>query len=323
MTEETEARRGAPVARLEQAARAAWLYYIAGRTQDEIAAQLQISRQAAQRLVSLAVAEKVIKFRLDHPIAACMALADALTVRHALRACEVVPSDATDPSCLSGLAVAGARFLERWFAHKVPTVFAFSTGRTLRAVAAELSPQEAPHHKVMSLCGTISADGRATAPEPVLRIAERTGAQCYPMPTPVIATTAAEVAAMQGQRPFQALRALGAQVRCAVVGISAIAWKSPLHASGYITDAELTELLEGGAVGEIAGWSFDARGRLLQGGINDRVVGLLPRVEPGRVMTGIGAGPDKVGAFVAALRGGLLNGLITDEATAAAILAAP
>src|SRR3712207_7609151 len=53
---------------LDQAARAAWLYYIAGNTQDEIAHKLNVSRQAVQRLVSLAVSEKLIKFRLDHPI---------------------------------------------------------------------------------------------------------------------------------------------------------------------------------------------------------------------------------------------------------------
>ena len=60
--------------RLDDAARAGWLYYVAGNTQDEIARKLGVSRQSAQRLVSLAVSEKLIKFRLDHPIARCMEL---------------------------------------------------------------------------------------------------------------------------------------------------------------------------------------------------------------------------------------------------------
>ncbi|MEG4583383.1 hypothetical protein QUA71_27795 [Microcoleus sp. MON1_C5] len=33
--------------KLDQAARTAWLYYIAGNTQEEIAAKLNVSRQAA------------------------------------------------------------------------------------------------------------------------------------------------------------------------------------------------------------------------------------------------------------------------------------
>jgi DNA-binding transcriptional regulator LsrR (DeoR family) len=45
--------------RLDDAARAGWLYYVAGNTQDEIARKLGVSRQSAQRLVSLAVSEKL------------------------------------------------------------------------------------------------------------------------------------------------------------------------------------------------------------------------------------------------------------------------
>ena len=67
--------------RLDDAARAGWLYYVAGNTQDEIARKLGVSRQSAQRLVSLAVSEKLIKFRLDHPIARCMELSRQLSHR--------------------------------------------------------------------------------------------------------------------------------------------------------------------------------------------------------------------------------------------------
>jgi DNA-binding transcriptional regulator LsrR (DeoR family) len=35
--------------RLDDAARAAWLYYVAKNTQDEIAQKLDVSRQSAQR----------------------------------------------------------------------------------------------------------------------------------------------------------------------------------------------------------------------------------------------------------------------------------
>ena len=51
--------------RLDDAARAGWLYYVAGNTQDEIARKLGVSRQSAQRLVAMAVSEKLVKVRLD------------------------------------------------------------------------------------------------------------------------------------------------------------------------------------------------------------------------------------------------------------------
>lgn len=322
MSDEADpSRRGQAGDRLEQAARAAWLYYIGGRTQDEIAAELTISRQAAQRLVSLALSEKLIKFRVDHPIASCMELGHALTERYGLRYCEVVPA-AGAAGGLASVAVAGARYLERWFAQKAPQILAVSTGRTLRAIAAELSPMDAPQHKLFSLCGIIAANGRAIATEPVMRMAERTGAQCYPMPLPVIVNTVAEREALQAQRAFQTLREMLDETRCIMVGIGHIGWQAPLHASGCITDSELTELIEAGAVGEVAGRAFDAEGRTVPGPIAERVTGLALTPNAARVTVGVGAGPAKVAPLRGALVGGLINALITDEPTAAAILGA-
>ena len=317
-------RRDGASLRLEQAARAAWLYYIAGRTQDEIAATLDISRQSAQRLVSLAVSEKLIKFRLDHPIAACVELEAALRDRYALRVCTVVPSagSAPDAAQRAGLAIAGADLLARWFETRAPLVVALSTGATLRAVAAELSPQAAPQHKVMSLCGTMRVDGRMGSQEPVIEIAARTGAQCFPMPAPVIAATAEERQLFQAQRPFRTLTALLAESRHLLVGVGHIGWRCPMHLDGFVSDADLTELIEAGAVGEVAGAPFDADGRTLDTLVDARVNGLrlVGPAEP-RTVVAVAGGPAKVAPLAAALRGKLLNGLITDEDAAVELLA--
>jgi len=313
--------------RLEQAARAAWLYYIAGRTQDEIAATLDISRQSAQRLVSLAVSEKLIKFRLDHPIAACVELEAALRAQWGLRVCTVCPSVAGsdgDRARRAGLAIAGADLLARWFASRAPLVIALSTGATLRAAAAELSPQDAPQHKVMSLCGTMRVEGRTGAQEPVIEIAARTGAQCYPMPAPVIAATEEERRLFQQQRPFRTLTALLEQSRHLLVGVGQIGWQCPLHADGFVSDSDLSELIEAGAVGEIAGAPFDEKGEPLATSVDGRVNGLrLPAPVDWRLVVGIAGGEAKIAAVRAALRGKLLGGLITDEATASALITHP
>ena len=97
------ARRGEANNRLDDAARAGWLYYVAGRTQDEIATVMGISRQSAQRLVSLAMSERLIKVRLDHPIAACLEAAAGLRDRYGLKHVEVVPSDPGSTSTIVGV----------------------------------------------------------------------------------------------------------------------------------------------------------------------------------------------------------------------------
>ena len=132
--------------RLDDAARAGWLYYVAGNTQDEIAHKLGVSRQSAQRLVSLAVSEKLIKFRLDHPIARCMELSGRLSRRFGLQSCEIVPSDPGAPESITGVAIAGAAEMEKQLDTKTPRVIAVGTGRVLRACVEQLPSMDCPQH---------------------------------------------------------------------------------------------------------------------------------------------------------------------------------
>src|ERR1700744_1929769 len=108
--------------RLDDAARAGWLYYVAGNTQDEIARKLGISRQAAQRLVSLAMSERLIKVRLDHPISRCMELASLLRQRYDLHFCEGPRREPVSNSSTSGIAQLAAAEMERWLRRVDPIV---------------------------------------------------------------------------------------------------------------------------------------------------------------------------------------------------------
>ena len=308
--------------KLDQAARAAWLYYVAANTQDEIATKLNVSRQAVQRLVSLAVAEKLIKFRLDHPLAEGMALGEALRRRFDLAFCAVEPVDPQAEHPRASIGIGAAEHLATFLGQKMPLVLAFATGRTLRAMVSEVPAMACPQHKIVSLVGAISREGQASPFEVVMRLAERTGAQCFPMPTPVIAGSVEERQLLQTQRSYAVIRELALHAEAAFVGISQIAWQAPLHHDHFVTDRELAALIDQGAVGEIAGWAFDADGKLLVGGTNERVAGLPLSQLPRARIIGVSGGPEKVTAIHAALKGGLISGLITDEMTAAAVLSA-
>ena len=74
--------------RLDIAARAGWLYYIAGNTPDEIARKLGVSRQTAQRLVSTSISEKLIRVRLDHPIGRCLEMAENIKTNFGIEFCD-------------------------------------------------------------------------------------------------------------------------------------------------------------------------------------------------------------------------------------------
>src|ERR1700694_5753585 len=145
--------------RLDEAARVGWLYFIAGHTQDEIARMLKVSRASPQRLFSLCLAERLITFRLEHPIAACMELAARLKDLFHLAYCEVVPTDPAAPLAASGIAERAASILESTLRTEKPVIVALGTGRAVRAAVERVSPIDCPNHQIVSLVGNISAAG--------------------------------------------------------------------------------------------------------------------------------------------------------------------
>jgi DNA-binding transcriptional regulator LsrR (DeoR family) len=306
--------------RLDDAARAGWLYFIAGHTQDEIARMLQVSRASAQRLVSLCLAERLITFRLEHPIAACMELAFRLKERFGLTHCEVVPADPAAPLSTAGIAERCANLLETTLRSETPVIVALGTGRAVRAAVERVTPIDRPNHQIVSLVGNISADGSASFFDTVGRLADRTGARHYPMPLPFLMSSEDERNRMVRIEPIAKVRAVAAKADLRLVGIGQMDQKAQVHVDGFVTREELFEMMRLGAVGEITGWAYDTNGRMIKGGTNRRLTSIPPQVPADTATIGAAVGRAKVPAIKAALTGRLINGLITDEATARAIL---
>src|SRR5579863_201914 len=306
--------------RLDDAARAGWLYYVAGNTQDEIARKLGISRQAAQRLVSLAITERLIKVRLDHPIARCLELAAALKTRYDLRFCEVAPTDRASASTTLGIAQAAAVELERWLRRSEPTIIGIGTGRTMRAVADQLPAMECPQHKLVALVGTTKIDGSASFYDVVIRVSDTVRAPHYPMPLPVVARSVAERELLTSLSSVRSVLELIERADVSFVGVGAMQESAAIVLDGIISREEAETLRNDGAVGEITGWAFDSRGRLLESDYNARVASAPLKVANNRLMIGVAMGASRRAAIRGALAGGLISGLVTDEATAEHLL---
>jgi DNA-binding transcriptional regulator LsrR (DeoR family) len=102
-----------------------------------------------------------------------------------------------------------------------------------------------------------------------------------------------------------------------IIGVGAVDAAGSLSSANALeTDAALEELRAMGARAEVLGQFFDANGAILSTPFDGRV--MAPDLETlrGREVVAIAGGPDKAPALDAALKGGIITGLITDEATA-------
>ncbi|MBS3981214.1 MAG: sugar-binding transcriptional regulator [Rhodobacteraceae bacterium] len=307
----------------DEAARAGWLYYVAGMTQDQIATELGVSRQRAQRLVSRAMAEGLIHVRLNHRIGACLDLEAALRDRFGLDRVRVAPSLGAGGDPVRAIAPAAAAELERFLRMPEPLVIALGTGRAMRGMVDAMVEMEAPQHRLVSLIGNIAPDGSASFFDVVMRIADKVRAPHYPMPVPVISPTPKENAAFHRLGPVQKVVELAKAADVVFVGVGQMSNDAPLLADGFVSRDELDEMQAAGASGEVAGWVFDSEGRYLDLGTNRRTGGVRVAQNLARPSIGIAAGASKVPAIHAAIKSRIINGLVTDEPSARALLARP
>lgn len=306
--------------RLDLAARAGWLYYVAGRKQDEIATVLGVSRQTAQRLVSLAVSNHLVRVHVEHPISRLMDLAAQLKAAFGLRFAEIVPTDPLSESTTVGIAEAAAAEIERRLRDQKPTVFAVGTGRTLKAAIDLLPQMNCPQHRIVSIAGNIAPDGSASFYNVIFAIADASRAHSFPLPMPVIASSQAERELLHKLPMVATALSLASRADVAFVGVGDLGESAPIYVDGFMSREEIRDLREAGGVGEICGWSFDAQGKLIKGKTNARVAcGPLPSVDTCEVIV-LAKGTRKLPGLRAAIAGRLVNGIITDEATAEALL---
>lgn len=307
--------------RLDLAARAAWLYYEKSRTQDQIAAQLGVSRQIVQRLIALAQSERLMRFQLMHPMSECIELAERLTDMFGLTFCEVALNENSSVEDIPSVAGLAALYLENLLQEKAPLTIGIGNGKAMREVSRRLRQLNRPQHRCVSLMGNLTRDGRASHYDVVTWLAERLNAQCYPLPMPVVTNSTEERKVLQDQLGYKTLQTLVDEATALMMGIGYWGSEASLYMDGFITEVETKQAMEAGAVAELLGTAIDADGQLVKADYHARLTSFMPAQFAKRPAIIVASGQNRVPAIRSAFTGRFANGLITDENTARLLLA--
>ncbi len=306
------------------AARAAWLSYVGGYRQEDIAERLHVSRIKVNRLIAKAHRHGMVRVFVEGTAADCVALEDELARRFGLKFALVAPNLNGGDLPLSTLGNAGSRFLHSVLEDGPDLTIGVGHGRTIASVVDNLPRVARPGVRFVSLLGGIVRNAVANPFDIIHRLGERTGGQTYFMPVPFVADSVADKAVLTAQRSLREVFELASETELCVVGVGELGDNAFMRLSGMVSDADFRELREAGAVGEVLGQFLDGNGRPLDVDVNLRSIGLkLDDLRgDGRRVVAIAGGPSKVAAIAAVLRTGAITGLITDEGTARSIAAA-
>ncbi len=296
-------------------------YYGDDLTQGEIAGRLGLSRVKVCRLLARAREEGVVRISIQAPSGGCGELEEKLERRFDLAEAVLAPRDPSR-SLEERLGEAAAAFFTRSL--RGDEVIGLTWGHTLRAFVAAVPRLDLPRLTVVQLIGGLgSVAAGVNGSELTRRLAERCGARPRILQAPGVVASAEVKGALLADREVAETLALGARADLVLLGVGEPRQTAArLGPEALLPTESLEALVDGGAVGDLALRHFDAAGRPVVTELDGRVVGVeaaaLAAV-PRRVA--VAGGPAKVGAIRAALRGGLVNVLVSDEETAEALLA--
>jgi len=290
------------------------LYYEAGETQERIAGILGVTRPHVSKLLKEARARGVVEIRIvdDEP---AEPLADRLREVFGLRAVHLAPTiEADSGAARHRLGRLAADVLRG--AVRDGQVIGVGAGSSVSAAAEALEPLSQPvDATVVPLCGGFWVS--SAGPEPFRRIAEAIGGTPLALLAPGVLESAATRDALWHDPGIEAMRALWAHLDVALVGVGGPSWSE-----ATVGAASLAELEADGAIGELLITPFDAEGRFVAPGFVARTIGFeAARLAKVPIAIGVAGGASKVAPLHATLRARRFNVLVTDVATAQAVLA--
>jgi DNA-binding transcriptional regulator LsrR (DeoR family) len=301
-------------AEFEQLVTASRLYYELGETQNAIAERLGVTRPQVSRLLKRARAEGIVEIRIIDRTSADSPAADALRRSYGLDAVHLAPTmhgpDDLARRMVGRLAAQVLRSVVRDGA-----VVGIGDGASVSAVAEALDEAATPvAATVVPLTGGYWTPGPDR--EPFRRIADALSAQAHGLMAPGLLDDAPTRDSLAAHAGVQAVMDLWSRLDVALFGIGGRSW------GAASVGAQTASLLDDrGAVGEILIAPFDLDGAFVGAELRERVVGFDARAL-GRVPVSIGvaAGESKVRPILGALRAGVVRTLVTDVATAEAVV---
>ncbi len=306
--------------RRELVIQAAWLHHEFGRTQDEIAWRLGVSRSTVSRALADAQRLGIVQVVVTVPMPCDSRLALALGGH--LGVVATVGARVGDESSSAAAARAAARLVER-IAGAGRLTIAASWGRTLAAMAELVRPRATSGNLVVDAVGHAGGERFVPAVDVSRALAAALGAAVVHLPAPAFVTSAgARAALLASPSVDRALAAAGA-ADLTLVSVGVVGSGSLLVEEGLVDPDADAAAVRVGAVGEILGRWYDAEGRDVDADVPAAVGLSLDDLRAGRRVVAVAGGVGKAAALRGAVLGGIVREIVVDDELAEALLAGP
>ena len=297
------------------------LYYLEGKTQSEIAKELYLSRPKVSRLLKKARELQIVDITINYQNDEFEQLQGEIRRTFGVPRVVIAKTLRHQQDTLNEVGKAAAKELAALINDNMTV--GISWGQHIRTAARFMKRRQHENLKIVELFGAVSYDLGETDTLSIGRsISSKLGAKLYPLPSPIYINDESARQAIIDTPLIRSTLAMIESCDLIISGIGSIDSKSMQTLWDNYVDREMkNRIITAGGIGFILAHFFDRYGEFLDIDINDDVIGIRTETIKQKKIVAIASGEDKVRATHAALAGGLINTLISDEETLKKVLA--
>jgi DNA-binding transcriptional regulator LsrR (DeoR family) len=296
-------------------------YYEDGETQKQIGNRFGLSRIKVSRMLRQAREQKVVQIMLFPGNHANTELEHRIEQKYGIHeVIAVTPEQYTPHEIRKSLGVIAADLLVRTI--QGTETIAVTWGNSLLAVVDALPGGYLPDLKIVQSLGGLSRpDAHINGVELTRRMAEAFGTIPLLLPAPGVVKHKSVRDSLLTDPQISQILAAASKANIAIVGVGSPTTDSVVRTGQIFSNEDIQRQLTKGAVGDIGLRFFNACGEKVEDEINNRIIGLeLDQIRRIPRVIAVAGGPEKAGVIRAALRGKLINVLVTDDRTAELLL---
>ncbi len=301
--------------------KAAYLYYIENKSQNDIAIQLKVSITTVHRLLKKAKEEKIVEFVIRDPYVECIRLESELKKEFQLDDVVIAPcpfgdaqTEGDDDNVKKLVALEGARYLQRII--KEDDILGITWGSTIYHLINYLNPSQKVQADFVTLHGSIAfCESELDVRTLVTKIARAFSGANYLLFTEALMSNKKVTDMIKKERNIQKVYEKFNKINISIAGAGSFypQMRSVLGKPEFMTKEELAELQAQNVAGDIALRFFDRDGKECQTQLVDRTISIdfdTFKKIPMKIM--VAAGKYKAHTVLSALKGNLIDVLIID-----------
>ncbi len=293
------------------------MYFLENLSQQEIAETLNMSRSNISRILTACKDEGIVEVRIHENLLRTQEIKNALIDRFGIKSAVIAPHGNENMDVLDSVGKIAANYVEDLLTDD--QTIGIGWGTTIYHLVS-LMKSGAYHqmHIVQLIGGTGISEVYKDGVQLVFDFSRKTGGIPHILNAPLLVSSKKIRDLFIEENAIKQHLEMSTAIDVALVTIGTNdPDTSTMVSAGYLSREQSRQLCDEGFFTHILGQHIDAHGRQGKTALNDRIVGIsLNAFKQIPLRVGIACGEFKARQIAAALAGGYINVLITDEITA-------